>query len=126
MLEEHGGYEICSLCNWEDDGQDDPHADEVWGGPNASYSLTEARENFKRYHVMYAPKKDPRIGGGDTSAEVNAKRAIMAAFDAMENETDGLRISSLWQVVAENEQVLDSELENKIRRYEANLEKGKG
>ena len=46
MLSERGGYEICRLCNWEDDGQDDPHADEVWGGPNGEYSLSQARTNF--------------------------------------------------------------------------------
>ena len=43
-----GQYEICSVCFWEDDGQDDPQADEVWGGPNYELSLTTARENFKR------------------------------------------------------------------------------
>ncbi|MFD2115605.1 CPCC family cysteine-rich protein [Paenibacillus yanchengensis] len=46
-LEERRNWEICSLCNWEDDGQDDPHADQVWGGPNQDYSLTEARETSK-------------------------------------------------------------------------------
>lgn len=52
-LSERGGYEICSLCFWEDDGQDDPNADEVWGGPNSDYSLTEARQNFRKYYTMY-------------------------------------------------------------------------
>jgi hypothetical protein len=42
------GYEVCDVCYWEDDGQDDPHADEVWGGPNADLSLTQGRENFER------------------------------------------------------------------------------
>ncbi|WP_261769601.1 CPCC family cysteine-rich protein [Paenibacillus polysaccharolyticus] len=46
------GWEICCLCNWEDDGQDDPHADEVWGGPNQDYSLAEARENFKKHYIV--------------------------------------------------------------------------
>jgi hypothetical protein len=27
-LMERAGYEICDVCWWEDDGQDDPHADE--------------------------------------------------------------------------------------------------
>src|SRR5262245_34825945 len=56
-LDQRGSYEICELCNWEDDGQDDPHADEIWGGPNGSYSLTEARENFKRHRIMYGASK---------------------------------------------------------------------
>ena len=42
-LSERGGYEICMVCSWEDDGQDDSTADEVWDGPNGSMSLTENR-----------------------------------------------------------------------------------
>lgn len=42
------GNEVCPVCYWEDDGQDDPHADEVWGGPNADLSLTQARINFEK------------------------------------------------------------------------------
>jgi hypothetical protein len=56
-LSERGNYDICELCNWEDDGQDDPHADEVWGGPNGDYSLSEARQNFQQNLIMYSPDK---------------------------------------------------------------------
>jgi hypothetical protein len=45
-LAERGGYDICQVCFWEDDGQDDPDADEVWGGPNRGLSLTAARQNY--------------------------------------------------------------------------------
>src|SRR5262245_21961431 len=48
-LGERGGYEICPVCFWEDDGQDDQSADEVWGGPNGSLSLTEARVNYRAF-----------------------------------------------------------------------------
>jgi hypothetical protein len=41
-------YEICPVCFWEDDGQDDPDADAVRGGPNGSLSLTAARANYLR------------------------------------------------------------------------------
>ncbi|MGZ5243079.1 MAG: CPCC family cysteine-rich protein [Bacteroidia bacterium] len=41
-LSERGGYEICSVCNWEDDGQDESQANEIWGGPN-QLTLTENR-----------------------------------------------------------------------------------
>lgn len=47
-LGERGGYEICSVCFWEDDGQDDHDADRVRGGPNGSLSLTAARANYGR------------------------------------------------------------------------------
>ena len=48
-LEQKGGDEICPVCFWHDDGQDDPLADEVWGGPNYELSLTEARKNYKGF-----------------------------------------------------------------------------
>lgn len=40
-------FEICPVCFWEDDGQDDHDADHVRGGPNRGLSLTEARRNFR-------------------------------------------------------------------------------
>lgn len=69
-LSERQAFDICFLCDWEDDGQDDHNADLVLGGPNHSYSLTEARKNFVNYLTSYRPadkypfelstaKKDP-------------------------------------------------------------------
>ncbi|HLJ26475.1 MAG TPA: CPCC family cysteine-rich protein [Candidatus Angelobacter sp.] len=48
-LHQRGGYEICQVCFWEDDGQDDHDADEARGGPNDKLSLTEARRNFQQF-----------------------------------------------------------------------------
>ena len=42
-LSEKSAYEICPICRWEDDGQDDSNADEILGGPNGKLSLTESR-----------------------------------------------------------------------------------
>jgi hypothetical protein len=50
-LDERGGYDICQVCFWEDDGQDDHDADEIRGGPNGTLSLTQARQNFKQFKV---------------------------------------------------------------------------
>lgn len=53
-ISELGVFEMCPVCWWEDDGQDNTSADEVWGGPNGSASLTEARASFllkARFHV---------------------------------------------------------------------------
>ena len=47
-LSQRGYHEICPVCFWNDDGQDDDDADEVRGGPNRGLSLTEARRNFRR------------------------------------------------------------------------------
>lgn len=52
-LEVRDAYEICPICFWEDDGQDTDDADDIRGGPNADYSLDEARSNFKVNHTMY-------------------------------------------------------------------------
>ena len=47
-LAERGGYEICDVCFWEDDGQDEHDAEQVRGGPNRGLSLAEARRNYAR------------------------------------------------------------------------------
>ncbi|BCL78597.1 hypothetical protein ccbrp13_10620 [Ktedonobacteria bacterium brp13] len=47
-LEERGGFDICPVCFWEDDGQDD--ADAAVNrpfGPN-HISLVQARDNYRR------------------------------------------------------------------------------
>ena len=51
-LEVRWGYEICPVCFWEDDGQDDPNADDVMGGPNGLLSLTEARRNYAEFGAV--------------------------------------------------------------------------
>lgn len=50
-LHERGGDEICPVCFWHDDGQDDHDAGDVRGGPNYELSLTAARENFEKYEA---------------------------------------------------------------------------
>ena len=42
-----GGFEICPVCFWQDDGQDDHDADEVRGGPNRDLSLSQACRNYR-------------------------------------------------------------------------------
>ena len=45
-LRERGAFQICPVCFWEDDGQDEEDADDVRGGPNSTLSLTAGRRNF--------------------------------------------------------------------------------
>lgn len=47
-LDERGAYDICEVCYWEDDGQDDPNPDAT-GGPNGYLSLTQARANYRAF-----------------------------------------------------------------------------
>ncbi len=79
-LDRRGAFDICSICWWEDDGQDDPDADRVAGGPNADYSLTEARANFTAHQTQYRPA-DPRFA---ECAKASAERVcVVAAYDAL-------------------------------------------
>lgn len=50
-LDERGAYDICPVCFWEDDGQDEQDAATVRGGPNGSLSLTQARANYREFGV---------------------------------------------------------------------------
>jgi hypothetical protein len=50
-LHGRGGFEMCPVCWWEDDGQDEHDAEEVRGGPNGTLSLRQAQENFRKLGV---------------------------------------------------------------------------
>ena len=88
-INERAAYEICSLCAWEDDGQDDnPHRPEgyhdyfrpgdVAGGPNHDYSLSEACENFANNVTSYRPAD---IDFESERAMTAIKREIVNAYD---------------------------------------------
>ena len=109
-----GEFEICSLCCWEDDGQGDADADLVKGGPNQSFSLVEARENFERYMVKYSPELDTRAGGPDSEREKEARRGIIAAYDRMMEDPRSEELQCLQQQVVEGKQVLRQELKRRI------------
>jgi hypothetical protein len=51
-----GVFELCPVCWWQDDGQDEADADVVRGGPNGTLSLTAARANF-----LACGASDPRF-----------------------------------------------------------------
>jgi hypothetical protein len=54
--ETRGQYDICPVCFWEDDGQDDADAaTNRYFGPN-HMSLTQGRENYLRFGA-YDEKK---------------------------------------------------------------------
>lgn len=53
-ISRRGDFDICRVCWWEDDGQDNSCA-EVNFGPNRDVTLTQARANFLRYELC-----DPR------------------------------------------------------------------
>ena len=56
-LRARGDSELCPVCWWEDDGQDDADADVVRGGPNW-VSLAQARANYRQIGAS-----DPKFVG---------------------------------------------------------------
>ena len=117
-LTERAAYEICELCNWEDDGQGDLTADEVRGGPNSDYSLSEARKNFPRYRVMYHPDRDQRITAGDSPLEYMTKGQLMAVFNRLHNAS--LQdVPALEAEIRRLEDILDGETDRQVTEYEA-------
>jgi hypothetical protein len=106
-------FDICELCKWEDDGQDDPYAAEVWGGPNHRYSLTQARRNFEDHLNQY--DTDDPFCDDDNDATREAKRNLMAAFDAIESAPDEKVQAVLWQHALNAEKVLKAERDKRFR-----------
>ncbi|WP_422006506.1 CPCC family cysteine-rich protein [Roseivirga pacifica] len=55
-----GNYDICKVCWWEDDGQDNQHPERIIGGPNYGISLAMGRYNYLIYG-LYDPKRTDLI-----------------------------------------------------------------
>ncbi|MEO5952293.1 MAG: CPCC family cysteine-rich protein [Chloroflexia bacterium] len=107
-LSERGSYLIGELCDWEDDGQDDPHVDERWGGPNGSYSLAEARANFKQHLTIYSPLEEARRTKRYKTnlARTEAKRRLMEAFESLAMHDSETWSIELWEQIFQLENAL--------------------
>ena len=66
-IEDPCGWDICRVCWWQDDGQDNEDANEPYGGANCELSLTEARINFLTIGISEADRPDLRPGQEDPS-----------------------------------------------------------
>ncbi|BDR76148.1 CPCC family cysteine-rich protein [Clostridium tetani] len=122
-LDERAIYDICVLCNWEDDGQDDLDANLAKGGPNSDYLLTEARENFRKYLVMYSPDRGIRITGYDTKEEVTVKKELIEVYNEIMKEKNSIQLDKPWNLAYDLEERLDKITSEKIKEYENNLKR---
>ncbi len=71
-LATRGSFDVCAVCDWEDDGQDSHDADRVRGGPNGDLSLAQAIRNFADYRASSRSAKD-RVRA-PTNEEMSCKR----------------------------------------------------
>lgn len=96
-LEERGVYEICPVCWWEDDGQDDPQADEVRGGPNKGYSLAAARKNFRDHGHMY----DRGQGIDVVERPSDARQSLLRYVDGVRQGETALDRHKLLELISQ-------------------------
>jgi len=106
-ISSRNNYVMCDLCSWEDDGQDDDAAQEVWGGPNGDYSLREARDNFEKHLTMF------RSSEPGTSERINCdlqiqdtKLKLTASYDCLIIEREENQIDSVWREIDANTNAL--------------------
>lgn len=113
-LERRGGYEMCVLCSWEDDGQDDQNASEVWGGPNGSLSLKKARENFGKHFDKYSSSK--------TKSYIKVKKKLIALYElALSKGANTVLLKKIKDNFSEYYKVMDDE----ISLFEESIKKKK-
>ena len=113
-------YDICRLCDWEDDGQDDANSADFQCGPNGGYSLDQARVNFKSHLTMYAKGKNSSISGEDSTDRIKLKQQLIDIFEQLLSAV-GNEKAALWQQALKTEQLLYDEVKRGIKRYEALL-----
>jgi cysteine-rich CPCC protein/uncharacterized protein DUF2442 len=93
-----GEDEICPVCFWHDDGQDEPDADRALDGPNR-LSLRDAQGNFARIGAIeerYRSHARPPLPD-EREANVGDIRPVSVAFTANEpvvTLADGRRIAT--------------------------------
>ena len=89
-LEERCSWEICTICFWEDDGQDDEDADNVFGGPNGDYSLTKHRIEW-----------DEKLNEIKAETSVTGKKLIrIDELIKNDNNSDMIEILELIRIVS--------------------------
>ncbi len=87
-LDERGGWDICRICWWEDDGQDNDNATVVAGGPNSNVSLARARLNFITSGI-FQPKREDLRQSQESTDGIERLRVFTYAPDSQTLTEDG-------------------------------------
>ncbi|GEM_PF-1650224 len=93
-LDERGGWDICRICWWEDDGQDNHNATAVAGGPNSNISLGRARLNFIQHGIFHPDRDDLRDDQDSVDGVRRLRTFLYSASEQTLSEPDsGWRVS---------------------------------
>lgn len=104
-LQRRACFEVCCLCIWEDDGEDDDNTHQWGGGPNGEYTLTEARANVVAYGTMYHPDNNTTVTGNDAAEVTALKQQLRVLFDHLPSLA-GIEARGHWKLILDKERVL--------------------
>lgn len=123
-LHSRNHFNICSVCGWEDDGQDDPEfaprqshftPDDIAGGPNYSYSLSEARFNFAHHLQMYRPFDVPFFE--EMNEDIEHRKALVAIYNStLPDVNDDTFINALPSLVSRFQAMSDARSARRAQR----------
>lgn len=108
--------DTCFLCLWEDDLVSDLNQYEVVGGPNDDYSLSEARENFIKYLVMYRPS-DPRFLIYKSDIIDSKKKTVICIYDQLNETMDVVKKRTLIEEIKKYKKEIKEEINKNWNKY---------
>jgi uncharacterized Zn finger protein (UPF0148 family) len=96
------GYDCCSICHWEDEGQDDPWGDQ-YSGPN-DHTLNQSRRNFAQSYSVwsfdevgdFSPGNQYRLFSDEAQKEL---KKLCALYDGLLELTAAAQIQRQWQLI---------------------------
>ncbi|MEQ1734270.1 MAG: CPCC family cysteine-rich protein [Bacteroidia bacterium] len=111
-LTHRGHYELCDVCDWEDDNQDDATAHEVWGGPNSNLSLTESRILISKELAMLAHTLNGVIMSNPVAifTVLNNHKTRMINFKAANKTQNNDMGSPYWEAFKQEQQKVKTDL----------------
>lgn len=109
-LTERHRWEICDLCDWEDECSE-PFDPDKPSGANHGFTLREAQANFVDHLNMYPLGWDDR---DDSPEVIAAKRQVIGGLQAIRDQ-DASGNEELWRIVTDGERQLYEGLQRRIR-----------
>lgn len=108
--------EICRLCDWQDDGEDDAteQAQPYVGGANGAFTLAQARANAMAHGSMYGTKP-PSFAGQTTPQSQKLKAELVACYNSL-LRAQPQNYPSIWQQALGLEQQLSKEAEKILKK----------